>query len=219
MRLPELGPFAGMFEKTDRDVPGYLKLLHLQGDGVDTAIRQVKAVVHEAIWEPYAIELLSGPDWRPHLVVCVALISKPKQEVLEALWQAFDSGSWVAPQLAVAAYFSDPKFAERARSRIEAGCPITPRKRRSVFLRLLAIGTRGTVEQSAKNMASLLTLCGRLPALSPWIAHIQAQPAVVDLLKIDEAWNRSADIVEQWFLQITVLFEREGVALDPPDGR
>ncbi len=69
--------------------------------------------VQDPNWAPFAAILLSDPNWRPHLVACVALIYEPREAVLPALWQAFDEGSWVAPQLAVAGYFSDAKFVER----------------------------------------------------------------------------------------------------------
>ena len=132
---------------------------------------------------------------------------------MPALWQAFDGGSWVAPQLAVAGYFSDVKFAERAKLRIENGCSVTPPKGLNEVERHSATGPADTAGRSAKNMASLLNMCARLSTLSPWVAEIQKQPDVAKMLRYDEAWDNSAIIAERWFETISQMYERQGITL------
>ena len=58
--------------------------------------------------------LLLDDNWRVAVggvAAAIALGLEPR--VVHALWLALDRGSWVAPQLAVAASFLDPEFEER----------------------------------------------------------------------------------------------------------
>ena len=71
-----------------------------------------------------------------------------------ALWRCFDRGSWVAPQLAVSLYCSDPVFAERAKERTAARCPIIDDD---------GFFEGQTQPVSAKNLASLLRVVAYTP--------------------------------------------------------
>ncbi len=215
MTLENFGPFASMFQATDGELPAYLSLLHLESSDAETALRQVQLIIQEPKWERFATRLLLDPNWRPHLVACAALICRPKQEVMPALWQAFDTGSWVAPQLAVTAYFSDIQFVERAKFRIDTGCSVTPPRDLSPLERHSATGPAGTAQRSAKNMASLLNLCGRRAGLSSWVANTRAQPTVIAMLRCDENGDKSANIVDHWFRRISELAEQQGISLCP----
>lgn len=215
MTFERFGPFASAFETTEREGPAYLELLHLHDGKGQTALRRIREALLDPSWQSYAVKLLSDPNWRPHLVGGAALICKPCEEALPALWQAFDGGSWVAPQLAVAAYFSDAKFTRHARSRIEAGCAVKPPEGLSAIERHSATGPDGTAGRSAKNMACLLDICARVAELSSWAEDFQRQPGVREMLAIDEANNNSAGIAENWLRKISQLCAGEGIALEP----
>ena len=213
MPLEEFGPFSSAFERLESNVPGHLALLNLRNEDVEAALMRVRNAVQNPNWELYAKVCFSDPNWRPHLVAGCALLYIHSEDVLPALWQAFDSGSWVAPQLAVIGYFSDAKFGERAKSRIEAGCPVCPPQGMTAAERHSATGPAGIAGRSAKNMASLLNMCARSAELSSWAKEIRTQPDVSQMLEYD--MDRSADIAENWFQRISQLFASQGLTLSP----
>ena len=215
MTFEKFGPFASAFESLENEAPAYRALLHLVGIDAATALSRVREAVQIPNWEPYALELLLDPNWRTHLVAGCALLYMPSEKVLPALWQALDAGSWVAPQLAVVGYFSDAKFVERAKFRVETGCPVTPPQGLDAVERHSATGPAGTAGRSAKNIASLLNMCARIAELSPWVAEIQTELDVRQMLKLDESMDRSACITEHWFQRISQLFESQGLTLSP----
>ena len=113
------GPFEPLFDSGD-----YLELLNL-GSGADRAIDRVAV----ALQAPAAIEsfdtLMSDGGWRPHLVGAMAcLLDRAGQLDRRQLWNAADGGSWVGPQLVVAALLSDPEFEVRARQRLDNREPL-----------------------------------------------------------------------------------------------
>jgi hypothetical protein len=93
---------------------------------------------------------------------------------LLALWQAFDAGTWVSPQLAVAAFLRDPRFAEQARTRI--------------------VDTFS--EYSSKSLAALVALCQLMPATTEWL-----EAAFTDEVRRKAAidsWDRGDEIAVDW---------------------
>lgn len=215
MPSEEFGPFASAFENLECGVPAYLDLLNLEGNDVGPAMRRVRQAVQNPNWQPYAIDLLTHSNWRPHLVAAIALLYMPSEKVLPALWQAFDSGSWVAPQLAVVGYFSDAGFVARAKTRIESRCPVTPPVGLDDLERHVATGPGGTAGRSAKNLSSLLNMSARIAELSHWAEEIQAQPDVSQMLEYDEAMDKSAQIAERWLQRTSQLFASQGITLTP----
>jgi hypothetical protein len=119
------GPFEIVFHAKG---PGHLALL----GGIDRAdADDIVERINQALAAPaaplYAKALLSGPDWRLHLVGAVAhLLDQAGRLDRHPLWHAIDTGSWVTPQLVAAAALRDEQFAMKARTRIEQGCPIFP---------------------------------------------------------------------------------------------
>lgn len=66
--------------------------------------------------------------WRSQIVAATALIDAPAApEVVEALWQAFDSDSWVSPQLSVVLGLVDPNAPSQMKKRMILGCPVSLR--------------------------------------------------------------------------------------------
>ena len=144
--------------------PGYLNLLHI--DERDTLIA-LKAI----LWEDrdlsaQIVALLSEMDWRPQLVGATTMaLGAADKATCAALWEAFDSGSWVAPQLAAAAFLTDPDFENQALSRIETGCPINRQRLEGLDwkIRHSAAGPESFSGHSAKGLSALVGLCKRWP--------------------------------------------------------
>lgn len=121
------------------------------------------------------------------------------------LWATFDSGSWVTPQLAVAAYLRDPNFLELARVRILARCPLEPSKLTSMtpLERHSAAGPGGIRARSGKSAASLVRLVGLLRPSPDWLATELSSPDLVALLAEDV--DGSAQIAETWLAKLRTL--------------
>jgi hypothetical protein len=66
-------------------------------------------------------------------MVVAIVLSRDRTALRPALWDGFDRGSWVAPQLGVVLRMGDPPFVANARQRILAGCPVNPPVLRSAL--------------------------------------------------------------------------------------
>jgi hypothetical protein len=161
------------------------------------------------------VKLLEQTDWRPHLVAAVALsVLDYDSKSIRKLWAAIDAGSWVTPQLAVAAFLKDPGFSEAARVRIEARCPVetcwpfaasSPEQDASA-------GPAEKPIRSAKAAASLVRLVGLLPASPEWLAAEQSSPDFIDLLSEDV--DLSGEITESWLVTLATMLQSLYIKLD-----
>jgi len=203
------GVFAPLLESTD----GYLALLNLDArhsiHAVSSVVKccQTSAHPHREI-----ARLLDESNWRPHIVAAVAVSAVEYDHTSMArLWAAFDAGSWVAPQLAVAAYLRDPNFSEFARGRILAGCPLEPSRLTSMspLERHIAAGPAGVRPRSAKAAASLVRLVGLLRETPEWLTTEQSSPNLVSLLAEDV--DGSAQIAEVWLAELKSLLKSVGI--------
>src|SRR5260221_61819 len=106
--------------------PRYKSFLGMCSSDVQPDLTSLSHLVRSTTAGPSDIELmLQGRNWRPHLLAAVAVLLSPDQASYAAmLWRTFDFGSWVAPQLAIALYFSDPAFGREAKHRIMSPCPV-----------------------------------------------------------------------------------------------
>jgi hypothetical protein len=139
------GVFSPLFEAR----ADYLVLLRLNMPEAKRVVTKLVEQCHlSSACHKEVGSLFDPSDWRPHLVGAVALSALPyDQESSGKLGGAVDRGSWVTPQLAVAAFIRDPAFADQAGARV--------RSRRS----------------SAKTVASLAYLAGRLSFRPDWLGH------------------------------------------------
>jgi hypothetical protein len=130
---------------------------------------------------------------------------------MRKLWAAVDAGSWVTPQLAVAAYLRDPQFSESARVRIQARCPIIePISMDSSELQSSA-EPAGIPRRSPKAAASLVRLAGLLSVAPEWLATELSSVDLVDLLSTDDDW--SGEIAENWLATLTTMLRALNVDL------
>jgi len=110
MAFSEFGPFAIAFEDGGLSAPGHLVLLNLMtGEEAQLVIEKIYGAMASGQSQLWIDALLAERDWRPHLPAAIAfLLDRGLTLQREPLWRAIDAGSWVTPQLAVVAYFSDP---------------------------------------------------------------------------------------------------------------
>jgi hypothetical protein len=189
------GPLRELFE--DGDLPHtYLCLLHLTPGAANSVARIRELCGDAATSDQHICAMFEEGNWRPHLVAAIASVYRASAPVAEGLWRAFDSGSWVQPQLAVAASLGDPAFYSRAMSRLERSCPISRPPYASALESHMASGPANSAQRSAKAFASLLVLVG----------HIFPGDAQVTRLKEAEGGRRmlesdidsSGDIALKW---------------------
>jgi hypothetical protein len=214
MPLTKFGPFASAFEKGELRVPGYLELLNLPNrQDALVVIERVDRALAAGDPEPWVAAMLAEPNWRPHLAAAVAfLLERSARLDAKLLWDAADAGSWVIPQLVVAALFCDPLFARRARQRLDAKCPITTRHWDGVVPAQL----EGAVSpRSGKLAAALLRLCSYVPELAGSEEQWRADPEVLALLAEDSSWDNSEEITAAWTSGVCACFAERGSVLAP----
>jgi hypothetical protein len=191
----------GPFEAICRS-GGYLALLGMAAAGDAAAVlTAIAGIVGSTVdHRLYVNRMFEDRNWRGQLIAMAAvLVSTEAASHASALWRCFDRGSWVAPQLAVSLYCSDPGFAERAKARIAARCPIIDDD--DCF--------RGYTQQpSAKNLASLLRVVTYIPGETSWAASQHRAHDVHELLKAD--YDASGQIVERWFDAARARFRESG---------
>jgi hypothetical protein len=205
MRPRGFGPFEVMFSG-DRPSGAYLSFLGMGTPHARRALTTLSEVLRSTDDAHRYIELmLQGRNWRPHLVASVAILMSPDRAgYTSALWRTFDYGSWVAPQLAVVLYFSDPEFGREAKHRIASRCPLTA-----------APDLPAQVERTvrSKNIASLLRVVSLLPSETDWVALELAHVDVRELIKADS--DSSGEIVDWWLEAAQTQFAKFGCDLDP----
>ena len=141
-----------------------------------------------------------------HLVGAVAMLLTDDQEsrCTDDLWSAIDGGSWVVPQLAVTALFTDKEFAQQARRMIVA--------RLSCRERSFAGGPTGEYA-SSKALASLLAVGSHIPSQREWFQVVSQDAKVQEILRDDR--DRANEIAEQWLRCALYQFGKFGVDLKP----
>ena len=181
--------FQPMFERAeDVPVPVYLVLLNVS-IGSEIAITILRRILEgDTELMPQVVALLADFNWRPQLVGAVAMgLGAANEESRDALWRAFDSGSWVSPQLAAIAFLVDEDFEARSRLRIEAGCPINLDRLRGLdwVVRHSAAGPGNSASHSSKALSALASLCQRLPETHVWLEPILSREETQHSLRND----------------------------------
>jgi hypothetical protein len=211
MTLDQFAVFSPVFVSE----PGYLDLLNLGPRAAKQAVSLVAECCKKSE-DPYQEigRLLDETDWRFHIVAAVALsVLGYDGPTFIKLWGAFDAGSWVTPQLAVAAYLRDPSFSENARARIESRCPVNPSRLISMspVQRHVAAGPAGAGERSAKAAACLVYLAG-LHGQVEWLTSELSSPDLETLLSED--LDRAAIIAQEWLAQLKRTLKALAIKVD-----
>ncbi len=157
--------------------PAHLTLLDLAPSAeVQAILSRLAPLAVDAEGEADLVALLDSPNWRLHLIAAAGLLVRgPAPATLAALWDRIELGSWVVARLAATAFLLDERFAERAKSWIEAryGPPSPPRG---------GIGGIWNVF-AGQTAASLLALLQQLPETESWLAEWEARPNLAAVLK------------------------------------
>jgi hypothetical protein len=196
----DFGPFAAFW----RDRPtAYLSFLGMSAPDVQPALTTLSDVLRTSTDGRRYIEvMLQGRNWRPHLVASVAALLSPDRTTYStALWRTFDRGSWVAPQLAVALYFTDPAFSREAKDRIVDLCTVT------------AAPDLPPIERNVRprNVASLLRVASYLPSEANWVVSELQRSEVRALVKAD--CDSSGDIADWWLKAVQTEYGKLGYDL------
>ncbi len=210
--VPDADRGFGIFAPLLQGTIAYLKLLHLGNSESTQAISWVIQCCGSAS-NPYEdICLLLGHiNWRPHLVAAVAIATLPyNPDANRELWAAINSGSWVIPQLAAAASFRDPAFAQQARERLRAGYRVDTSRSAGLSApeRHSATGPGGSLHRSAKTTASLIRLLELEAAKSLVFEDLPADVIALAGKDVDA----SGDIAESWLKMLTSQLAQLGVS-------
>jgi hypothetical protein len=183
---------------------GYIDLLGMRSNTVVQVLTDIAGILRSTDEASiYIGHMLRDRNWRSHLIAsAAALLSREPSQYASAQWATFDRGSWVAPQLAVSLYWSDPDFPEEARRRIVARCPIDDS---DYFFRGM------TRNASAKNLASLLGVMKCIRSDAYWAASELQAAEVQDLLESDI--DAAGTIVHWWFDEAQKRFSEFGRTL------
>ncbi len=189
------GVFSSLFDPE----PRYMDFLNLDPRQSKLAVSRVVECCHSSS-DPFLdiACLLDEENWRPHPVAAVALsVLGYNRAAFTKLWAAFDTGSWVTPQLAVVAYLRDPDFSEQAKVRVRARCPVDASRLTplSPLERHVAFGPAGAPERSAKAVCALIYLL-RVFGQSDWLTTELASPDLSMLLSGDR--DNTSSIAEDW---------------------
>jgi hypothetical protein len=205
----------GVFWPLFDSEPGYLDFLNLDPRQSKLAVSRVIECCHSSS-DPFLdiAHLLDEENWRPHLVAAVALsVLGYNRAAFTKLWAAFDTGSWVTPQLAVVAYLRDPDFLGQARVREEARCPVDASRltRSSPLERHVAFGPAGAIERSAKAASALIYLLN-LSGPSDWLTAELASPDLTALLSGDR--DHASTIAEGWLVSLKKILNSLTIKTD-----
>lgn len=189
---------------------GYLALLRLSSVDCVDAVRLVRRCASADVDRADELGLLGDLNWRPTLVAAVAaLFLPPDARIAAALWQRFDAGSWVVPQIAVVLSEIDPEFLTEARTRLEAHCPLDDSELRALTMadRHSAAGPEGGAARSAKAASALEAVVSSLTPQPEWLAAGLASPEHQALVSSDIdaggrialEWRRRLQHIRQMF--------------------
>jgi hypothetical protein len=205
----QFGAFAPAFD----GFPAYLHLLNLDHGTEPLSLVATCCRASADVDREIAL-LLNDLDWRPHLVGGIALCFVPfRDERFAHLWRAFDSGSWVSPQLAAIASVCDPGFVELARVRLQALCPIIDSRCNELSApeRHVSRGPGGNSQRSAKAAASLVEML-TLEAQSPdWLAAALSSSSLSGLLAQDV--DQAREIARHWVANLRRLLRELDIGL------
>ncbi len=113
--------------------------MRLTGPAAELGLRAIEAAIEAASDHQQALRGLLAPqrDWRVALIGAVGMLSGgADQQTVELGWTHLERGSWVSPQLVVAAARADPGFVERA-SRVLAEARVQAKTRGALAAALL----------------------------------------------------------------------------------
>ncbi len=192
--------------------PLYGPLLHLGGraSGVFETLSREPLELDE-------IRSLLGQGWRDDLVAAVSCLFRPERdECRSLLWRGFDTGSWVAPQLAICAMVLDPGGFEEVRRRLLTRCATRTDHLQNTDPMWRHV-VHGTAEVATHNLKGMAALIGAYAHVDPaWMAtHIPLEDAFWALET--DMWDHGEAIACSWIRALALLLpEGPGWLRTPP---
>lgn len=191
--MTAFGSFKQVFEEDHH----YLSLLNLIDPEGRKAIEAVKeAVSKSADIEKELLQLLADTNWRCHLpaIVSIAFI-RPSEFLIRQIWNTFDSGSWVSPQIAAVLFLYDPLFLSRAEQRLLHQCPVAnPPDYASPIHKHTEAGPADSYGRSCKAASALATLVRKTNDLE--ILRLVDREEVTCMIADDI--DHGGEIAEKW---------------------
>jgi O-acetyl-ADP-ribose deacetylase (regulator of RNase III) len=158
---------------------------------------------------------LLADGWRMEMIGAVATIAGcSTPATIAALWEAFDAGSWAAPQLAATLGAVDPAAPKAMRKRLLLGCPITPRGKENLSPMERHV-QHGSAALPTYSLKGWLSLCWRLSleeeGMTWLLQRFSAEEALGRLL--DPYAYEGCDIPNTWHQRLRV--HRPDLGLPP----
>jgi hypothetical protein len=204
------GALSRLFDGID-----YLTLLNLPPAASSAVLFIANVIGQNPNHRESVLALLHDPNWRLHLIAAVAVLLSPDRTVLcPALWEALDSGSWVAPQLAVVLSICDQQFVRGAKQRILAGCPVAPVRVTSPLEQHVVAGPGASPVRSGKNLAALVYLVRTIPDETQWAEAVGQTPEVAQVLQSDR--DAGDKLAAYWAAALRERFAELGLSLLQP---
>lgn len=221
----QLGSFAQLFEPSPTGNAYYMSLLALDGDNAREALERVAQGLKLSPHSEDELVTLLYPDrgWRQNLVGLTGVVLRGSfNRLVAALWKAFDAGSWVMPQLAVAAFLRDPDFDAQAKRRIEAASfepneeplsrpPISPEE---AIARANLHGPDDWAMRTSKGVAALFGLLGEDVFARAFLQAQYQRRDIQRMLELHET-NFGAFAI-RWMKSLHEVAKDIGRPLEPP---
>jgi hypothetical protein len=184
-------------------IVNYAELLNLKQEGSTKAItRLIKAVEETNQITAQIIALLNSRNWRHQLVATIAIwYLDVNTELIFKLWNAFDRGSWVCPQIAAALFLKDKNFIEQAIERINNLCEI---KDEALKKRWQKAGIK-KIPRYSKGLISLKVLCEQIPSLKPWLEKQFQSPDILEVIRPDS--HHIGNLCLNWMKDIKTILK------------
>lgn len=147
------------------------------------------------------ILLLTDRNWRTQIIGVVGSFAFEYQEqVISKMWELFDQGNWISPQIAVSLFLQDKDFIEKAVVRIDMMCKT---ENETVMEPCKMIDIK-TIPGSVKALISLLVLCRQVPSLEDWVNKKLISPEFKENI-INPNIEQINNLCMNWMKQISIL--------------
>jgi len=111
------------------------------------------------------LSLLSDKNWRTQIIGVIGSFAvEVNEQVISKMWNLFDQGNWISPQITVSLFFQDKDFIEKAILRINSFFEIQNKTAKEQC----KISKTEKIFMSKNGLISLLVLCRQVSLLEDW---------------------------------------------------
>lgn len=201
-----------------RGIGAYLALLWLSPPDGEKVVGRFIAAAPQSQGDDEEVRRWLGEGWREQLPAVVWLLAKPdapSTEVIADLWKAFDSQSWVSPQIIVTLYLLDSGFPQNALNRLRASGltehlgPEQP----AVGQLQGAAAFRDLRDGDPKAVSALFAVVSQIPEYVSTVTRAATIPELAAALEKDR--DHGDEVALIWQERIIECFRAHGVRLAP----